>query len=508
MGQTVSDENVILRMQGMVKDFVGTRALDHVDFDVRRAEVHALIGENGAGKSTLMNILAGRFGSYEGQILFDGKPVRIINPRQARDLGIAVIYQELRVLPNFTVAENIMLGEEKAGRWLRRMDRAFVRNEARKVIDYLRFDLDTDEPVWGMSTARQCMVEIAGAVRRNAKLFIFDEPTASLGSEDVDRLFTVIRDLRSRQLAVVYISHRLSEIPAVADRVTVLRDAKKVGTEAIADCPVSVMSHMMLGHSLPELFPRKTNRPGRRILTVSGLTRPGQFENIRFDLHEGEVLGIAGLVGSGRTEIARAIFGADRASGTVEFMGATLARRTPKLCCGYGIGMLCENRKAQGNITARSVAENLNISVLDRLAGALGFQSPTRLARQARAMIEQMEIDPPRLRMPIQDLSGGNQQKVILGRWLAARCKVLILDEPTQGIDIGTKAQFYKLIVALAEAGCGIILVSSEFIELVKLADRILVVLDGRLQSEMKGPFRESDIDVLFERCLRKRESA
>ena len=342
------NDDAILQMQGIVKDFPGTRALDDVDFEVRAGQVHALIGENGAGKSTLMNVLAGRYADYQGRTVFDGREVRIANPRQARDMGIGIIYQELSVLPNLSVAENIMLGEEKSSRWTRRLDRAYLGRESRKTIDYLGFDLDPNEPVEGLSTARQCLVEIAGAVRRNVKLLVFDEPTASLGREDAEKLFEVIRDLKAKGLAIVYISHRLAELPVIADRVTVLRDGKKVGTKAIGECPVSEMSRMMLGHVLSEVFPEKTNKPGKCILKVRELTRKGSFEDISFDLRAGEVLGIAGLLGSGRTEIARALFGADRASGMVEFRGRPLTKRSPRMSCTSGIGMVSEDRKRQG----------------------------------------------------------------------------------------------------------------------------------------------------------------
>ena len=497
-----ANDNVILRMQGIVKEFSGTRALDKVDFDVRGGEVHALIGENGAGKSTLMNVLAGRFSDYQGRITFDGRQVRITNPRQARDMGIAIIYQELSVLPNFTVAENIMFGDEKAGRWTRKLDRTFINAGACDIIDYLRFDLDPERKVGRLSKARQCLVEIAGAVRRKVKLLVFDEPTAALGSEDVDKLFEVIKDLRSRGLAIVYISHRLAELPLIADRVTVLRDGRKIGARQIHECQISALTRMMLGHNLAEVFPEKTNQPGNVILKVDGLNRPGAFENISFELREGEILGIAGLVGSGRTEIVRAIFGADKARGTVQFHGKPIVGRSPYLCCALGIGMVPENRKQQGSITGRPVSENLNISILGRLSGLLGFQSSRRLTNQARLMIEQMKIDPPLPNIDIENLSGGNQQKVIVGRWLAAESKVIIFDEPTQGIDVGTKSQMYKLIMDLACQGRAIILISSELIEIAQLADRILVIRDGRLVREMQGA--ETVEDSLFAECVRK----
>jgi ribose transport system ATP-binding protein len=502
--KTDQDE-ALLQMQGIVKDFGGIRALDEVDFEVRAGEVHALIGENGAGKSTLVNVLAGRFGDYSGIIIFNGQKMRITNPRQAREMGIAVIYQELSVLGNLTVAENIMLGDEKPGRWTRRIDRVSLRSEARKIIEHLRFDLDPDEPVNRLSRARQCTVEIAGAIRRNVKLLVFDEPTACLGSEDVEKLFSVITELKRRGLGIVYISHRITELTRIADRVTVLRDARAVGTRDIAECKVSELTRMMLGHDLAEFFPEKTNEPGEIVLKVKGLSCAGVFEDIRFELREGEILGIAGLVGSGRTEIARAIFGAGKAYGEVQLQGRSVGKRSPFLSRRLGIAMVPENRKVEGNITGRPVCENLNISILDRLCGALGFQWPRRLTRQAERMVERMNIEPAQPETNIQNLSGGNQQKVIVGRWLAAESKVMIFDEPTQGIDVGTKSQIYRLIMDLACKGRAIILISSELLEIAKLADRILVIRAGRLVCEMSGP--KTDEDMLFAECAGRGKS-
>ncbi|MDP6637576.1 MAG: sugar ABC transporter ATP-binding protein [Phycisphaerae bacterium] len=501
----MTDTDALLRMEGIVKAFSGVRALDGVDFDVCAGEVHALIGENGAGKSTLMNVLAGRFGDYQGRIIFDGRDVRITHPRQALDMGVAVIYQELSVLENFTVAENIMLGRELVGRWSRRIDRSFIRDEARKIIEHLQFDLDVDEPVAEMSTARQCLVEIASAIGRNVRVLVFDEPTAALGAEDVDKLFTVIGELKDRGLGIVYISHRLAELPRIADRVSVLRDARMVGTRKMADCSMSDLTGMMLGRDLSDIFPARTNQPGELLLEVRGLTEPGVFEDISFDLRAGEILGIAGLVGSGRTEIARAIFGARHASGSVKFKGDLLHRRAPHRSLAAGIGMVQEGRKTFGNITGRTVRENITVSILDKLSGAMAFASPGRIRTNAAEMIDRMAVDPPSGEMSIENLSGGNQQKVIVGRWLAAGPEVLIFDEPTQGIDVGTKKQMYKIIADLAAAGRAIILISSELIELTELADRILIIRNGRLTGERPGGQIEED--QLFELCLGESES-
>lgn len=499
----MTDHSLILKMRAIVKEFAATRALDNVDFDVRTGEIHALIGENGAGKSTLMNVLAGRFDDYQGRIAFQGDEVRLDNPRKVLNLGIGVIYQELSVLPNLTVAENIMLGREPSGRLAGTIDRATLRKEAKAVLDRFGFDLPLDEKVENLSRARQCLVEIAHAMRKDVRVLVLDEPTASLGAEDVEKLFAVMRDLKAGGIAMVYISHRLAELHQIADRVTVLRDGRVAGSRDIADCTIPSLSRMMLGRTIEEMFPPRTNKPGRTLLKVQGLTNPGVFEEISFKLHQGEILGLAGLVGSGRTEIARAIFGADKSLGRCELLGRRLPRRrSPHRSRASGIGMIQEDRKRDGNIDGCSVAVNLGIGILDRLSGAAGLLSPRSIRANALQMIEKMHVLPPDPHAEIRLLSGGNQQKVVVGRWLCVRPKVIILDEPTQGIDVGTKAQIYELIMDLARSGCGIILISSEFIEMVSLADRILVIRDGRITAELSG--RETDGDTLFAACSRK----
>jgi len=497
--------DTILRMEGIVKTFQAVRALDGVDFDLRAGEIHALVGENGAGKSTLMNVLAGRFADYGGRIALFGRDVRLTNPRQALALGIGVIYQELSVLGNLTVGENILLGHEPGGLVPGTLDRRALRARAQGILDELAFDLSVDEPVAPLSHAKQCLVEIAHAIRKDVRLLVFDEPTASLGADDVERLFEVIRGLKARGIGIVYISHRLAELPLIADRVTVLRDGKMVGTRPMADCRISDLSHMMLGRPLTEMFPPKRNTPGETILKVEGLSRPGMFHDITFELRAGEILGIAGLVGSGRTEIARAVFGAERAAGRCTLEGRVFARRSPRRSMAHGIGMMQEDRKRDGIITGSSVALNVGASVLDRLSAMGVFLDPRRIRANARRMIDRLGIRPPDPARAIQTLSGGNQQKVVLGRWLSRDPKVLILDEPTQGIDVGTKAQMYRLMMDLAAAGKGIILISSEFFELVNLADRILVIRDGRIVREMPGP--GTDVDALFAACVRKGDS-
>jgi len=492
----------ILQMHGIVKEFPGGRALDGVDFDVRPGEVHALIGENGAGKSTLINVLAGRFDDYQGRITFAGREVRLENPRAVLDLGVAVIYQELSILPNLTVAENIMLGAEPAGRLPGRIDRACLRAQAEQVLRRFGFDLPLDERLENLGRARQCLVEIARAMRKDVRVLVFDEPTACLGYEDVARLFQAIRELKAAGIGIIYISHRLAELFEIADRVTVLRDGRVVGSADIGQCTIPRLSRMMLGRTLEEMFPERSNKPADVVLKVTGLSRPGVFSDISFELRRGEILGIAGLVGSGRTEIARAIFGADKASGRCELAGRALRKRSPRSSKAHGIGMIPEDRKRDASIDQQSVAVNLGIAVLDRLSGRGGFVSPHRLRSNALEMIRKLQVVPPDPARQLRFLSGGNQQKVIVGRWLGTEPKVIIFDEPTQGIDLGTKAQIYRLIMDLARQGCGVILICSEFIELVNLADRIIVVRSGRIVRRLDG--RHTDVEQLSAACAER----
>lgn len=491
----------LLDMRGIVKEFPGTRALDGVDFQVRRGEIHALIGENGAGKSTLMNVLAGRFTDYRGQVHLAGQPVALRHPRTAHRLGIAVIHQDPSVLPDLTVAENIMLGEEPRGRLPGTISRRRLRAEADDALRHLGFRIPLDVPVGRLGTARQQMVAIAQAVRRDARVLVFDEPTASLGAQEAEQLFIVMCELKSRGIGIVYISHRLAELPRIADRVSVLRDGCMVGTRAMEDTKLSELTRLMLGRELAEFFPARTNTPGEVLLRVEGLQPASAVEPVSFELRGGEILGLAGLVGAGRTEIVRALIGADPAVGQVTLRGRPV-RRTPRAAKAAGIGMIPQGRKTDGAITGLTVAQNLTIGLLDRLAGPAGLLGPGRIRRHARGTIERMHVVPPDPRREIDQLSGGNQQKVIVGRWVALGPDVYIFDEPTQGIDVGTKAQIYRLLVELAGEGKGVILISSELIELAELADRVLVIREGAVAAELPG--EGLDEDALFAACAER----
>ena len=489
----------LLRMTDIVKEFPGGRALDGVAFDVRPGEIHALVGENGAGKSTLANILAGRFGDYRGQVALNGRPVRITSPHHSRALGIATIFQDLNVLGYRSVAENILLGDEPAGRLPGTLNRRQLRDRAARVLRRLGFRLPLDAAVGTLGFAQQQMVAIAQAIRRDVRLLILDEPTASLGQTEVEQLFIVLCELKSRGLGMIYISHRLAELDRLCDRVTVLRDAKVVATRPIKQTSVREVTEMMLGRRLETLFPPRQSRPGDVIFRVRALTRPGEFEDVSFDLRAGEILGIAGLVGAGRTELAFGIYGEDRCEGTVELADRALTRRRPDRSVAAGLAMAPENRKTDGAILMRPVRENLTASILGRLSGPLAWLGSRRVNTRAGQMVERMQIQPRDPRRLIEHLSGGNQQKTVIGRLLATDARVLVFDEPTQGIDVGTRAQIYQLIAQLADQGRGIIVIASEPMELVGLADRILVMAHGRITHAVRPD--EVDEDRLVGLC-------
>ncbi len=478
-------------MRDVTKEFPGGRAVDRVCFDAAGGEVHALVGENGAGKSTLANILAGRFKDYTGAIEFRGRKVRITSPHVSRELGIATIFQDLNLLPHRSVAENIMLGQEPPGALPGTLDRRRLRERADESLRHLGFRLPLDAPLESLGFAQQQMVAVAQAMRKDVRLLILDEPTASLGQLEVEQLFAVMCELKSKGLGMIYITHRLAELDRVADRVTVLRDAKVAGSRPVRETSVREVTRLMLGRELAGLFPPRRNRIGEVLFSVRDLTREGAFEEVSFDLRAGEILGIGGLVGSGRTELARAIYGADASRGTCELAGRAMARRTPSRSVGWGVGMVPENRKTDGVINLRPVRENLTAGILRRLSGLGGLLRPGRVAGSAEGLIGRMRILPADPARQIEHLSGGNQQKVVIGRLLATEARVLIFDEPTQGIDVGTRAQIYQLLMELACLGRGVILVSSEPMELLGLADRILVMSHGRIVETV----RPADVD-------------
>jgi ribose transport system ATP-binding protein len=473
----------MLRMEGIVKEFPGVRALQGVDFDLLPGEVHVLLGENGAGKSTLIKILSGLYAKDAGRILLDGKEVEIGSPRRARELGVRTIYQELQLVPQLSVAENIFLGEEplQASRLIDRKQMVAVASD---LLRDLGRSLDPRIPVEELSAADRQMVEIAKAVHAKSRIVVMDEPTSSLDQEEIKALFAVIGRLRGQGVGIVYISHRLDEVSAIGDRVTIFRDGHHVHTGPVSDLTVEGMIRLMVGRELKAKFPWAPRDLGDEALRVEGLGRDGVFHDIRFTLRRGEILGLAGLVGAGRTELARALLGVDRAErGHVVIGGHRLRPRSPRDTIHRGLGLLPEDRRNHGLVQLLSVAHNITLVSLRRLASRL-FLNRGREGALAREFADRLHIVTPRLERQVRYLSGGNQQKVVLAKWLCSEAGVLIFDEPTRGIDVGAKYEVHRLMVELARQGAAILMISSELPEVLGMSDRILVMREGRITGE------------------------
>jgi ABC-type sugar transport system ATPase subunit len=482
---------LLLEMRGISKRFGGTQALDQVDFSLDRGEVVGLLGENGAGKSTLIKILAGVHRMDQGAIFIDGKPVTLQTPQDAQRLGIAVIYQELNLTPNQTVAENVFLHHpQRMNGILGKIGIIDHRRRERETASLLAqlgiTGLDLRRKVGELSVAFQQLTEIAKALALEARLIVMDEPTSALPDEEVEHLFEIIRRLRERGLGVVFVSHRLNEVRAICDRIVVLRDGKNAGALPVNEASDDRIIAMMVGRSIDNLYPKRPATPGDVVLEVQGLTRRGIIEDISFHLRAGEVVGLAGLVGSGRTEVARAIFGADRIDkGTIRLNGTPVRIRSPQDARNLGIGYVPEDRKVQGLVPGMTVRDNVTLAVLRQLARAGHVVDRSVLEGVARRYVHELHLRPPRTDLPVGSLSGGNQQKVVLAKWLAVDLKVLLLDEPTRGIDVGAKAEIHGLIDELAHRGMAILLISSELPEVLAMSDRILVMSEGRLVGEL-----------------------
>ncbi|HYF91595.1 MAG TPA: sugar ABC transporter ATP-binding protein [Symbiobacteriaceae bacterium] len=481
----------IVEMKGIVKRFPGVNALTGVDFTLHAGEIHSLLGENGAGKSTLMKVLGGLYQPEAGEICVGGQAVTIDSPSRATELGIGFIHQELHLAGHLTVAENIFLGQPPVKGPLRRIDWAAMRLGARAVLERLGTQINPDTQVDELSVGNRQMVEIAKALSLNARVLIMDEPTAALTEAESERLAGVVRSLAADGVAIVYISHRLEEIFRLCQSVTVLRDGQLVGTCKVAEVTPDRLITMMVGRALTERFPKVETTPGDLLLEVSGLTIPGLFRDVSFALHRGEILGVAGLMGAGRTEVMRAVAGVDRpGAGTVTLGGQPLPPGNPAVAIAKGLVLVPEDRKKQGLLTDRSVRENTSLAVLRSLTRG-GLLRGDRERAMVDRFIADLGIRTPNREQSVTLLSGGNQQKVVLARWLSTNPRVLILDEPTRGIDVGAKAEIYKLMGRLVQEGMGIILVSSELPEVLGLSDRILVMHKGRLT----GEFRRHEAD-------------
>ena len=474
----------VLQLDGVVKSFPGVKALKGVSFDVLPGEVHALLGENGAGKSTLIKVMSGVHAPDSGTLLIDGQPVSLDGPHAARARGIATIYQELLLFPEMSVAENIFAGHAPRGR-LGGLDWRAMRMQARALLASLDIrDLDVDAVVGALSVGNRQRVEILRALSQDARVLIMDEPTAALGEHDVRRLFEIVRRLRARGVGIVYISHRMEEIFLLADRVSVLRDGEYVGTRRVADTDAGELVQMMVGRRIEQLFPKIEVRIGEPVLEVRDLVRLPATRGVSFSLRAGEILGLAGLVGSGRSELAQTVFGITPAqSGEIRLGGKPVRIASPAQARGLGIAYVPEDRGTQGLVRPMTVRENVSLSVFSRIAHG-GFIDAAAERRLADEAVAQFSIRTAGIEQIVGKLSGGNQQKIVLGKWLATNPRVLILDEPTRGIDVGAKAEIHRIMGELAKQGLAILMISSELPEVLGMSDRVLVVREGRIAAE------------------------
>jgi rhamnose transport system ATP-binding protein len=472
----------VVELRDVHKSFGGVRALRGVDLVLRRGEVHALVGENGAGKSTLVRILGGVYQAEQGEVLTGGEAVHLHGPADARARGIAVIYQEPTLFPDLDVAENIYMGRQPRNRL--GIDWRAMYREVDELLTSFDVAMDARTPVQGLSVADQQLVEIAKALSLDAQVVVMDEPTAALSSREIEQLFGIVRGLRERGVSVLFISHRLEEVFELADVVTVLRDGEHVITAPAAELDASKLIRHMVGRELGELFPKEAAEIGEPLLEVRGLTSQGVFRDISFTLRRGEILGLAGLVGAGRTEVARALFGIDPLdAGEVLLNGKPATIKSPSDAVAAGMAFVPEDRQHQGLVLEMAIEQNTTLPILRRLT-RLGLIQRRRERDVARKYADRLQVKAAGLDQPATALSGGNQQKVVLAKWLATDPAILILDEPTRGIDIGTKAEVHRIISRLAGQGLAILLISSELPEVLAMADRVLVMHEGRLTAE------------------------
>lgn len=477
---------LLVEMLGIGKDFPGVHALMDCRFDLYPGEVHALVGENGAGKSTLMKILAGVYRRDSGTIRIKGSPVNITSTGAAQRIGISMIHQELNLAPHLTVAQNIYLGQEPRSLGFLLDDRA-LNDRAAELFETLHLNLDPRKRASALAVAQQQMVEIAKALSLNADILIMDEPTAALTDTEIAELFRITRELRGRGVGVVHISHRLQELKQIADRVTVMRDGRYVDTRATADVSIDQIISMMVGRTIFEVTPEVPEHPSPDVvLEVRNLNRGQVIRDVSFNLHRGEILGIAGLVGAGRTEVARAVFGADPVdSGQIFVNGRKVRINSPTDAVSHGIGYLSEDRKRYGLALGMNIETNIVLASLRRFLGPLGVvrSALTRVASERQ--VQNLAIKTPSLNQLARNLSGGTQQKVVVSKWLTADTEILLFDEPTRGIDVGAKSEIYRLLNDLAHEGKAIVMISSELPEILRMSHRILVMCEGRVTGEL-----------------------
>ena len=477
--------DIILTMKGIDKSFPGVHALDHVDLEIRKGEVLALMGENGAGKSTLMKVLTGIYKKDSGTITYEGKEVEFANTREAQDAGIVIVHQELNMLGHLTVAQNLFIGREFMNGV--KIDDKKMNEEAKKLFDKLNVDIDPTETMSNLTVGKQQMCEIAKAVSFDAKVIIFDEPSAALTETEIEAMFEIIRDLKKRDIAMVYISHRMDEIKVITDRVTVMRDGTYVGTIITADSTKEDIINMMVGRVIYE-DPKTQSMVAPDapvVLEVKNLNAGKMVQDVSFKLHKGEILGFSGLMGAGRTETARALFGADPVdSGEIYINGEKVTINSPRDAVRCGIGYLSEDRKRYGCVVQKTVAENTTMATMKNFMNGL-LINKKKEAEVAQQYVEALATKTPSVEQLVVNLSGGNQQKVVIAKWLTRDCDILIFDEPTRGIDVGAKNEIYKLMNKLASEGKSIIMISSEMTEILRMSDRIVVMCEGKKTGEI-----------------------
>lgn len=484
----VTPPEPLIELVGITKQFDAIQALRGVDLSLYAGEVHALVGENGAGKSTLVKILAGIYRPDAGVVKIGGEAVDMRSPLQAQARGIAVVQQEPMLFPDLDVAENVFMGRHPRDRF-GRVDWKRMYREVDDLLASLDVSLSSHMPVQGLSVAEQQLVEIAKALSLRARVLVLDEPTAALSAHEVDELFAIVKQLRERGVAILFVSHRLEEVFAIADRLSVLRDGTHIMTAPVGEVSTNALITHMVGRELSDLFPKGEAAIGEIVLAVRGLTRPGVFADVSFALHRGEILGFAGLVGAGRTEVARVLFGIDRAErGEISLKGQRVTIRSPRQAMERGIAYVPEDRHQQGLVMTFSIASNITLPILRQIS-RLGLVDPRREQKMAGAYSGRLRVRSTGVEQLVNALSGGNQQKVVLGKWLATDPSVLILDEPTRGIDVGSKAEVHRIISELAASGLAIILISSELPEVLAMADRVVVLHEGRVT----GTFTRSE---------------
>ena len=477
--------DIILTMKGIDKSFPGVHALDHVDLEIRKGEVLALMGENGAGKSTLMKVLTGIYKKDSGTITYEGKEVEFANTREAQDAGVVIVHQELNMLGHLTVAQNLFIGREFMNGV--KIDDKKMNEEAKKLFDKLNVDIDPTETMSNLTVGKQQMCEIAKAVSFDAKVIIFDEPSAALTETEIEAMFEIIRDLKKRDIAMVYISHRMDEIKVITDRVTVMRDGTYVGTLITKDCTKEDIINMMVGRVIYEDPKTQSSVPADApvVLKVEHLNAGKMVQDVSFELRKGEILGFSGLMGAGRTETARALFGADpKTSGDIYINGQKVEINSPQDAVKCGIGYLSEDRKRYGCVVQKTVAENTTMATMEQFMNGL-FINEKKEKEVAEKYVEALATKTPNVEQLVVNLSGGNQQKVVIAKWLTRDCDILIFDEPTRGIDVGAKNEIYKLMNKLAAEGKSIIMISSEMTEILRMSDRVVVMCEGKKTGEI-----------------------